>query len=82
MYKLQYFNREKLVEQFEYSTLEDAQDSIDDNDVSNCTKYKILDGEGNMLEEDEFLEIKNRKMMFDEEESDLEFYFDDFFIYD
>jgi hypothetical protein len=60
MFKLQYFNKKKLVGQFEYPTLEEAQDAIEDNDIWNdSTKYKIIDSETGDIEEKE--ELKTLK---------------------
>ncbi len=82
MFYLQYFDNKKLVGQFEYTTLEDAQHAIEENDAwNNSTKYKIIDIEtGDIVDEDEFETAKNiRKMMFPDEESEEGFDVDDFF---
>jgi hypothetical protein len=82
MFNLQYFNNRKLVGQFEYPTIEEAQNAIQENDIwNNSTKYKIIDqGNGNVEEEDEFENTDGiRKMMFPDEESEEGFDVDDFF---
>ena len=82
MFKLQYFNKKKLVGQFEYPTLEEAQDALEENDIWNdSTKYKIIDSEtGDIEEEEEFEDAESiNKMMFPDEESKEGFDVDDFF---
>lgn len=82
MFNLQYFDKKKLVGQFTYPTLEEAQNAIEDNDIwNNSTKYKIIDtGSGDIEEEDEFEDADSiRKMMFPDEESEEGFDVDDFF---
>lgn len=82
MFNLQYFNGKKLVGQFEYPTLENAQDAIEENDIWNdSSSYKIIDLDtGDIEEEDEFETNDSiRKMMFPDEESEEGFDADDFF---
>ena len=82
MFNLQYFDNRKLVGQFKYSTLEEAQNSIEDNDIRNdSTKYKIVDLDtGDIEDEDEFETTESiRKTMFPDEESEEGFDVDDFF---
>ena len=82
MFKLQYFNGKKLVEQFEYPTLEDAQDAVEENDIWNdSSSYKIIDLDTGDIEEEEEFESNDsiRKMMFPDEESEEGFDVDDFF---
>lgn len=82
MFSLQYFDNKKLVGQFEYPTLEEAQNSIEDNDIwNNSTKYKIVDLDTDDIEdEDEFETAESiRKTMFPDEESEEGFDVDDFF---
>lgn len=71
MFKLQYYNKKKLVGQFEYLTLDEAQDAIEDNDIWNeSTSYKIVNRDGDIEEEDEFETNESiLGMMFPDEES-------------
>lgn len=82
MIKLQYFDKKKLLGQFEYSTLEEAQDALKENDIWNeSTNYKIIDIDTGDIEEDEEFEDDEsiNKMMFPDEESNEGFDVDDFF---
>ncbi len=82
MFNLQYFNNKKLIGQFSYPTLEEAQNAIEENDIwNNSTKYKIIDTDsGDIEEEEEFEDADSiRKMMFPDEESEEGFDVDDFF---
>ncbi len=56
MFKLEYFKGKKSVGQFEYPTLENAQDAIEENDIWNeSSSYKIINlDSGDIEEEDEF----------------------------
>lgn len=81
MYNLQYFDKKKLVGQFEYPTLEEAQNAIEENDTwDNSTKYKIVDQDSRDVEEEEQFEDNEsiRKTMFPHEESEEGFDVDDF----
>jgi len=81
MFNLQYFHNKKLLGQFEYQTLEEAQNAIEDNDIWNdSTKYKIVDLDtGDIEEEDEFESAESiEDIMFPEEGSKEGFDVDDF----
>jgi hypothetical protein len=82
MFKLQYFDKNKLIGQFEYPTLDEAREAIDENDIWNdSTNYTIIDSEtGDIEEEEEFEDTESiNKMMFPDEESKEGFDVDDFF---
>ena len=81
MYNLQYLNNKKVIEEFNYNTLEEAQDSINENDVwNNATSYKITNLQTQEIEEEEDFEDSEsiRKMMFPDEDSEEGFDFDSF----
>ncbi len=82
MFTLQYFENKKLVGQFNYQTLEEAQNGIEENEIWNdSTNYKIIDNlSGDIEEEDEFEDAGSiKRMMFPDEESEEGFDVDDFF---
>ena len=82
MFNLQYFDKKKLIGEFEYSTLEEAQTAIEENDIwNNSSKFKIIDlDSGEVEEEDEFEDEESiRKTMFPDEESEEGFDVNDFF---
>lgn len=82
MFKLQYFNCKKLVGQFDYPTLEKAQDAIEENDIWNdSSSYKIIDLDTGEIEQEEEFETKDSmlEMMFPDKESEEGFDVDDFF---
>jgi hypothetical protein len=81
MYSLQYLNKKKIIEKFSYNTLEEAQDSINENDIwNNSTSYKIINLLTDEIEEEEEFEDSEsiRKMMFPDEDSEEGFDFESF----
>jgi hypothetical protein len=72
MFKLEYLKGKKVKGNFEYDTLEEAQDAVHENDIWNeCTGYRIIDsGTGDIEDEDEFEDGSGMDdMMFPDKES-------------
>ena len=72
MFKIEYIKGSKTKGAFEYDTLEEAQNAVQENDIWNeCTSYKIIDLDtGDVEEEDEFEDGSSiDAMMFPDEES-------------
>lgn len=82
MFSLQYFNKKKLVGQFEYPSLVKAQNAIEENDIwSRSTSYKIIDVDSGDVEEEDVFEDGESIMrdMFPDEDSEEGFDDGDFF---
>lgn len=82
MFTLQYFAKKKLLNQFEYPTIEQAQNALEENDIFNhSTNYIIIDNNtGDIEDEGEFEDNESIiEMMFPDEESEEGFDVDDFF---
>lgn len=72
MFKIEYLKGKKVKGAFEYDTLDEAQDAVQENDIWNeCTSYRIIDLDTGETEGEEEFEdgsgIDN--IMFPDEES-------------